>query len=61
MLYRNCIELELNLASVGDKDSLVNARKLFESALATYDQNTELWQDYYSMETKVKFAMLNLK
>ncbi|KAK9227687.1 hypothetical protein WN943_012742 [Citrus x changshan-huyou] len=53
VLYQNCIELENNLASVGDKDSLVNARKLFESALATYDQNTSLWRDYYSMETKL--------
>ncbi|KAJ0017649.1 hypothetical protein Pint_09885 [Pistacia integerrima] len=53
VLYRNCIELESNLASVGDKNSLVNGRKLFESALATYDQNTELWRDYYSMETKL--------
>ncbi|KAJ4703888.1 U3 small nucleolar RNA-associated protein 6-like [Melia azedarach] len=53
VLYQNCIELELNLASTGDKDSFVNARKLFESALATYDQNTGLWRDYYSMETKL--------
>ncbi|KAL5773281.1 hypothetical protein ACOSQ2_013205 [Xanthoceras sorbifolium] len=52
-LHRNCIELELNLACVGDKDCLANARKLFEAALATYDQNTSLWQDYYSMETKL--------
>ncbi|KAI9197765.1 hypothetical protein LWI28_004030 [Acer negundo] len=52
-LYQNCIELELNLASVGNKDCLANARKLFEAALATYDQNTGLWQDYYSMETKL--------
>ncbi|KAK2644522.1 hypothetical protein Ddye_019717 [Dipteronia dyeriana] len=55
-LYRNCIELELNLASVGNKDCLANARKLFEAALATYDQNTSLWQDYYSIETKVNYA-----
>ncbi|KAK3188409.1 hypothetical protein Dsin_027970 [Dipteronia sinensis] len=52
-LYRNCIELELNLAFVGDKDCLANARKLFDAALATYDQNTSLWQNYYSMETKL--------
>lgn len=52
-LYRNCIELELNMASIGDEDSLVNTRKLFESALATYDQKTSLWQDYHSMEIKV--------
>jgi U3 small nucleolar RNA-associated protein 6 len=48
--------LESNLASSGDKDGLVNARKIYESALATYDQNVSLWQDYYSMEIKVNFA-----
>ena len=53
-LYRHCIDLETNLASIGDKDGLINARKLYESALATYDQNVSLWQDYYRMETKVK-------
>ncbi|XP_057960911.1 uncharacterized protein LOC131152959 [Malania oleifera] len=52
-LYRNCIELELNLASIGDKGCLVNARKLYESALTTYDQDVSLWQDYYSMEIKM--------
>lgn len=55
-IYRNCIELESNLASIGNKDGLVNARKLYESALATYDQNVSLWQDFYSMEIKVNFA-----
>lgn len=52
-LYRKCIELEANLASTGDKNSLVNARKLYESALATYDQNVDFWQDYYRMEVKM--------
>ncbi|XP_060175737.1 uncharacterized protein LOC132606313 [Lycium barbarum] len=52
-LYRNCIELELNLASSGDKTSLGNARKLFETALTTYDQDVGLWQDYYNMEVKM--------
>lgn len=52
-LYRACIELESNLASIGDKDSLVNARKLYESALKTYDQDLRLWRDYYLMETKM--------
>ncbi|KAK7303514.1 hypothetical protein RJT34_14421 [Clitoria ternatea] len=52
-LYRDCIDLETNLASTGDKDSLINTRKLYESALATYDQNVSLWQDYYCMETKM--------
>ncbi|XP_042517896.1 U3 small nucleolar RNA-associated protein 6 homolog [Macadamia integrifolia] len=52
-IYKNCIELEMNLALVGDNDGLVNARKLYESALATYSQDLRLWRDYYSMETKV--------
>ncbi|KAI3456471.1 hypothetical protein Pfo_013134 [Paulownia fortunei] len=52
-IYRNCIELELNLASTGDKTGLPNARKLYESALATYDQDASLWQDYHSMEVKM--------
>ncbi|PRQ20044.1 putative U3 small nucleolar RNA-associated protein [Rosa chinensis] len=52
-LYRACIELESNLASIGDKDSLVNARKLYESALKAYDQDLSLWRDYYLMETKM--------
>ncbi|KAI5581718.1 hypothetical protein BDE02_07G036400 [Populus trichocarpa] len=53
VLYRCCIELEVNLASVGDKDCLANARKLYESALATYGQDVTLWQNYHSMEIKL--------
>ncbi|KAL3519447.1 hypothetical protein ACH5RR_017596 [Cinchona calisaya] len=53
VLYQNCIELELNLSSAGSKDCLVNARKLFESALTTYNQEASLWRDYYSMEVKM--------
>ncbi|KAK6149739.1 hypothetical protein DH2020_017264 [Rehmannia glutinosa] len=52
-IFRNCIELESNLASTGDKTGLANARKLYESALATYDQDASLWQDYHSMEVKM--------
>ncbi|KAG4929206.1 hypothetical protein AAZX31_17G011900 [Glycine max] len=52
-LYRRCIDLETNLASIGDKDGLINARKLYESSLATYDQNVSLWQDYYRLEIKM--------
>ncbi|KAF3455199.1 hypothetical protein FNV43_RR05647 [Rhamnella rubrinervis] len=52
-IYRNCIQLESNLASIGDKDRLVNARKLYESALASDSQNASLWQDFYKMETKM--------
>ncbi|KAF3453201.1 hypothetical protein FNV43_RR03640 [Rhamnella rubrinervis] len=49
----NCIQLESNLASIGDKDGLVNARKLYDSALASDSQNASLWQDFYKMETKM--------
>ncbi|KAE8670175.1 L-ascorbate oxidase-like protein [Hibiscus syriacus] len=52
-LYKNCIELESNLASLGNEDSLENARKLYEAALKTYDQDTSLWKDYHSLETKL--------
>ncbi|XP_073309174.1 uncharacterized protein [Primulina huaijiensis] len=52
-IYRKCIELEMNLASAGDKAGLSNARKLYESALTTYHQDTSLWQDYHSMEFKM--------
>ncbi|KZV16145.1 hypothetical protein F511_13281 [Dorcoceras hygrometricum] len=52
-IYRKCIELEMNLASSGEKTALSNARKLYESALATYHQDTSLWQAYHSMEVKM--------
>lgn len=52
-MYQTCIQLESNLASVGDKDGLANARKLFESALATYSQDVSLWQEYYTMESEI--------
>ncbi|XP_010278633.1 PREDICTED: U3 small nucleolar RNA-associated protein 6 homolog isoform X1 [Nelumbo nucifera] len=52
-IYRNCIELESNLAFVGDHKGLENARKLYESALTTYNQDVGLWRDYYSLEIKV--------
>ncbi|XP_051125574.1 uncharacterized protein LOC127247659 [Andrographis paniculata] len=52
-LYKTCIELELNLASTGDKTALNIARKLFDSALSTYHENASLWQDYHSMEVKM--------
>ena len=53
--YRNCIELESNLASLGNEDSVINAWKLYEAALETYDQEASLWKDYNSLETKVSF------
>ncbi|KAI7746801.1 hypothetical protein M8C21_007708 [Ambrosia artemisiifolia] len=54
-LYRNCIEIELNLASSAGakKVNLVEARKIYEAALSTYDQDVSLWQDYHSMESKM--------
>lgn len=60
VIYKSCIELESNLASAGDRDSLVEARKLYESALATYNQDVSLWQSYYSLEIKVLFSPLHL-
>ncbi|XP_058095151.1 uncharacterized protein LOC131240736 [Magnolia sinica] len=51
--YRHWIELELNLAFVGDNEALVNVRKLYESALSIFKHDVGLWQDYYSMEIKV--------
>lgn len=57
-MYQTCIQLESNLASVGDKDGLANARKLFESALATYSQDVSLWQEYYTMESEVTLQFL---
>ncbi|KAJ8761825.1 hypothetical protein K2173_004674 [Erythroxylum novogranatense] len=52
-LYKSCIELERNLASIGDVDGLANVRKLYDSALASYSQNMNLWRDYYTMERKL--------
>ncbi|KAH6768801.1 U3 small nucleolar RNA-associated-like protein [Perilla frutescens var. frutescens] len=52
-IYRDCIELELNLASTGDKTGLTNARRLYESALSTYDQDASLWRDYHCLEIKM--------
>ncbi|GAB2231588.1 hypothetical protein Drorol1_Dr00010597 [Drosera rotundifolia] len=52
-LYRHCIELEKNLTSSGEKEGLVNARKLFEAALSTYKDDASLWRDYFSMETEM--------
>ncbi|KAL8198161.1 hypothetical protein R6Q57_029969 [Mikania cordata] len=54
-LYRNCIEMELNVASSAGakKVHLVEVRKLYEVALSTYDQDASLWQDYHAMELKM--------
>lgn len=52
-LYKDCIEIETDLASQGGKDCLRNVRKLYDSAVASYSQDVELWKDYYSLETKL--------
>ncbi|RAL44912.1 unnamed protein product [Cuscuta campestris] len=51
-IYKNCIQLEMSLVSLGDKDALAIARSLYDSALTTYGQDISLWRDYYSMEVK---------
>lgn len=51
-LYRNRIEPESNLAYAGDKIGLINARKLYESVLATYYHDSSLWHDYYCFKIK---------
>uniref|UniRef100_A0ACD5UQC7 Uncharacterized protein n=1 Tax=Avena sativa TaxID=4498 RepID=A0ACD5UQC7_AVESA len=52
-LFQFCIELEANLASMGNHDAIVAARKLFDSAINQYPQERELWRKYYNMELKV--------
>lgn len=51
--FQFCIELEANLASMGNNDAIVTARKLFDSAINQYPQERELWRKYYNMELKV--------
>ncbi|VAH30929.1 unnamed protein product [Triticum turgidum subsp. durum] len=48
--FQFCIELEASLASIGNNDGLVNARKLYDSAISLYPQERELWRKYYNME-----------
>jgi U3 small nucleolar RNA-associated protein 6 len=55
-LFEFCIELEANLASMGNHDDIVTARKLFDSAINQYPQERELWRKYYNMELKVLFT-----
>ncbi|XP_071686729.1 uncharacterized protein [Rutidosis leptorrhynchoides] len=56
-LYRNCIEMDLNIASSSASAKKVHlveeARKLYEAALSTYNQDASLWQDYHSMVSKM--------
>ncbi|XP_062189942.1 uncharacterized protein LOC133892975 [Phragmites australis] len=51
--FQYCIELEANLASMGDHDARANARKLYDSAIDFYPQERELWRNYYNLELKV--------
>ncbi|GJT61246.1 U3 small nucleolar RNA-associated protein 6 [Tanacetum coccineum] len=52
--YRNCIEMEMNIApSAAGKVHLAEVRKLYDTALSTYDQDSSLWQDYHCMESKM--------
>ncbi|EER95733.1 U3 small nucleolar RNA-associated protein 6 homolog [Sorghum bicolor] len=48
-----CIELEANLASLGDHGALTNARRLYDSALDLYPQEREVWRNYYNLELKM--------
>ncbi|XP_062188250.1 uncharacterized protein LOC133891539 [Phragmites australis] len=51
--FQYCIELEANLASLGDHDALANARKLYDSAIDLCPHERELWRNYYNLELKV--------
>ncbi|GKG14673.1 hypothetical protein Tco_0354273, partial [Tanacetum coccineum] len=43
----------MNIASsAAGKVHLAKVHKLYEAALLTYDQDSSLWQDYHSMESK---------
>ena len=53
-LFKYCIELETNLASLGDNSALANARKLYDSAIDYYPQEREVWRNYYNLELKVR-------
>ncbi|KAM3386219.1 hypothetical protein ACQJBY_009702 [Aegilops geniculata] len=48
--FQFCIDLEANLASIGNNDGLVNVRKLYDSAISLYPQERQLWRKYYNME-----------
>ncbi|KAJ1256845.1 hypothetical protein BS78_K286800 [Paspalum vaginatum] len=47
------IELESNLASLGDHGALTNARRLYDSATDMYPQERQVWRNYYNLELKV--------
>jgi U3 small nucleolar RNA-associated protein 6 len=49
-----CIELEANLASLGDHGALTNARRLYDSVLDLYPQEREVWRNYFNLELKVR-------
>lgn len=48
-----CIELEANLASLGDHGALTNARRLYDSVLDLYPQEREVWRNYFNLELKM--------
>lgn len=58
--FQYCIDLEANLASIGNHDAIVNARKLYDSSVDLYPQERELWRNYYSMELKVRLHIANM-
>ncbi|KAH7284872.1 hypothetical protein KP509_34G074700 [Ceratopteris richardii] len=51
-IYRHCISLESQIATMGCKVAPKCIRNLFESALSKYSQHVQLWLEYYSMEMK---------
>ncbi|KAJ1287354.1 hypothetical protein BS78_02G003400 [Paspalum vaginatum] len=51
--FQYCIEVESNLASLGDHGALTNARRLYDSATDLYPQEREVWRNYYDLELKV--------
>lgn len=54
------MELNLTSSAGAKKVNLAEARKLYEAALSTYDQDVNLWQDYHSMESKVYFKLVKM-
>jgi len=55
-----CIELEANLASLGDNGALTNARRLYDSVLDLYPQESEVWRNYYNLELKVRLHITTI-
>lgn len=51
-LYKHCIGIECRMSAMGCKDAVKCMRRLFESAVDKYSQDTELWLEYCSQEIK---------